>query len=423
MERIYLDNAATTPLQTEVLNAMLPYFTQVYGNADSPHASGRKAMSAVDTARDTVAELLGASAKEIYFTSGGTESDNWALFGVAKALQKQGKTKIILSSIEHHACLFSAERLQKDGFEVVYLPVNQGGRVEINALKEAMDSTVALVCVMASNNETGVLQPIKECAEIAHKHGAYFFTDAVQLAPHRKIQVKELGVDLLSISAHKFHGPKGVGALYIRSGVKIEPLVGGGEQERGLRGGTLNVAGIVGLASAYEIAVKNAERTEEYIGELNKLFLDGLSGLEGVEINGACFFFVKSLIENIQSNILGKRIATLCAVFVFPAFPSGIMFRPCRHFRVTQSAIFLVFCAVLFRLRRVDNRFADETFKNTCVLGGTDKACNMVQITVRDDNEFQHPVRAVVLDIRYERTCRTFHATCVDKHFRIARFN
>ena len=286
MERIYLDNAATTPLDKDVLDAMLPYLTEVYGNADSPHANGRKAMSAVDEARDIVAELLGASAKEIYFTSGGTESDNWAMIGVVKAMQRQGKNKIILSAIEHHACLSSAERLQKDGFEVVYLPVDKGGRVEINALKEVMDTSVALVCVMACNNETGVLQPIKQCAEIAHSYGAYFFTDAVQLAPHKKISVNEYGVDLLSISSHKFHGPKGVGALYIRNGVKIEPHIGGGEQERGLRGGTLNVAGIVGLAKAYQKAVQNAEERERKIRKLNALFLERLQGLDGVESNG-----------------------------------------------------------------------------------------------------------------------------------------
>ncbi len=286
MERIYLDNAATTPLDRDVLDKMLPYFTEIYGNADSPHASGRKAMSAVDDARDIVAELLGANKKEIYFTSGGTESDNWAIIGVAKAMKKQGKNKIILSSIEHHACLSSAERLQKDGFEVAYLPVNKGGRVEINALKEMMDESVALVCVMACNNETGVAQPIEDCVEIAHSYGAYFFTDAVQLAPHKKINVKEWKVDLLSLSSHKFHGPKGVGALYIKSGVKIQPLIGGGEQERGLRGGTLNVAGIVGFAEAYKKTVESAESTDEKLKKLNALLCKELEELDGVEING-----------------------------------------------------------------------------------------------------------------------------------------
>jgi cysteine desulfurase len=301
MERIYLDNAATTPLDRDVLEKMLPYLTEIYGNADSPHANGRKAMSAVDDARDTVAKLLGVSNKEIYFTSGGTESDNWAMLGVARALKAQGKNKIILSAIEHHACLSSAERLQKEGFEVVYLPVNEGGRVEINALKEVVDTNTALVCVMACNNETGVLQPIDECADIAHSVGAYFFTDAVQLAPHRKISVKEIKADLLSISSHKFYGPKGVGVLYIKNGVKIQPIVGGGEQERGLRGGTLNVAGIVGLAEAYKRAVESAEDTEKRLQKLNELFLKELQTLDGVTVNGDR--------ENALPSILNLRFA------------------------------------------------------------------------------------------------------------------
>lgn len=297
MKRIYLDNAATTALDRAVLDTMLPYLTEIYGNADSPHQTGRKAMSAVDIARDKVAKLLGATAKEIYFTSGGTESDNFAMIGVAKAMKKEGRDKIILSSIEHHACLSSAERLQKDGFEVVYLPVDKGGIVEINALKQAMDNRVALVCVMACNNETGVMQPIEECVEIAHNYGAYFFTDAVQLAPHKKIDVKELKVDLLSISSHKFYGPKGVGALYIKNGVKIQPLVGGGEQERGLRGGTLNVAGIVGLANAYEKAMQTAEETDKKLKALNRLFLEELAELDGVEINGDREYALSSILN------------------------------------------------------------------------------------------------------------------------------
>ena len=301
MKRIYLDNAATTPLDREVLDKMLPYLTEVYGNADSPHANGRKAMAAVDEARDILAELLGANKKEIYFTSGGTESDNFAMLGVAKAMREQGRNTIILSSIEHHACLSSAERLQKDGFNVRYLPVDNGGRVEMNALKAMMDTTVSLVCVMACNNETGVMQPIKECAEIAHEFGAYFFTDAVQLAPHKKINVKDLNVDLLSLSSHKFYGPKGVGALYIKSGVKIEPLVGGGEQERGLRGGTLNVAGIVGLSAAYKKAVESVDETDKKLQKLNSLLLQELKKIDGVEMNGDR--------ENALPSILNLRFA------------------------------------------------------------------------------------------------------------------
>ena len=287
MERIYLDHASTTPIDKGVLEKMLPYLTDVYGNADSPHAVGRKAMSAVDTARDGVARLLGAKPSEIYFTSGGTESDNWAIIGGALAKKKEGRNKVILSSIEHHACLFAGERLEKEGFTVVYLPVNEGGRVEINALKSVMDESVALVCIMMANNETGVIQKTKELCEIAHSYGAYFFADGVQYAPHKRIDVKDLGVDMLSLSAHKFYGPKGCGALYIKNGVKVEKLVGGGEQERGLRGGTLNVASIVGLYEAYKKTVEEISIREEKLQRLKGLFLEQLKGLEGVSINGA----------------------------------------------------------------------------------------------------------------------------------------
>ncbi|MBR2442074.1 MAG: cysteine desulfurase [Clostridia bacterium] len=286
MKRIYLDHAATTPLHSKVLAKMLPYFTEEFGNADSPHAAGRKAVNAVDSARDTLASLLGAKPKEIYFTSGGTEADNWAMLGCAYAQKQKGKTKVILSSIEHHAVLYAAEKLQNEGFEVVYLPVNEGGMVEPNALKAALDSNTGLVAVMAVNNETGVIQPIQELAKLSHEYGALFFTDAVQAAPYMKIDVNEWGVDMLSLSAHKFYGPKGVGALYIKSGVKIERLIGGGEQERGLRGGTTNVPAVVGLTAAYEENAATVFETNERCRCLNELFLQAISGLDGVKING-----------------------------------------------------------------------------------------------------------------------------------------
>lgn len=286
MDRIYLDHAATTPLDNEILEKMLPYFTQDYGNADSPHGLGRKAMNAVDSARDALAEAINAKPNEVYFTSGGTEADNWAVIGGALAMRAKGRAHVVISSIEHHAVLYAGEQLEKLGFRVTYLPVNKGGMVALNALKEAVDEQTALVAIMSANNETGCLQPIRECAEIAHNCGALFFTDGVQLAPYMPIDVKTLGVDMLSLSAHKFYGPKGCGALYIKNGVKIEKLVGGGEQERGLRGGTTNVPAVVGLSAAYLKNKGTMSATNEKLKQLRAAFLEELSPLEGVSING-----------------------------------------------------------------------------------------------------------------------------------------
>lgn len=286
MRTIYLDHAATTALHRDVLEKMLPYFCEEYGNADSPHAIGRKAMNAVDNARDTVARLIHAKPSEVYFTSGGTEADNWALRGGSLAGREKGRTRVLVSAVEHHAVLESAKQLEKEGFTVDYLPVNEGGMVELSALQAAISNDVAIVAVMAANNETGALQKIADLAKIAHENGALFFTDGVQFAPYRKIDVKALGVDMLSMSAHKFYGPKAVGALYIKSGVKTERLIVGGEQERGLRGGTTNVAGVVGLAAAYEKTCAELEITDEKIRRLKTLFLDGIKGLDGITQNG-----------------------------------------------------------------------------------------------------------------------------------------
>ena len=286
MERIYLDCASTTPTDNAIVEKMLPYFTDVFGNADSPHANGRKAMNAVDFSRDKLAKLLNAKPSEIYFTSGGTEADNWAMFSGARALKPLGRNKILLSSIEHHAVLSSAEKLKEEGFVVEYIPVNDGGRVELSVVKSLLDDTVGLVAVMAVNNETGVRQPVEEIAKLCKENGCLFFTDAVQLAPHEPIDVKALGVDMLSLSAHKFYGPKGVGALYIKSGVKTKGLIVGGEQERGLRGGTTNVPLVVGLSEAYEKVRKEMGETETRISELKALFLRELTSISDVTVNG-----------------------------------------------------------------------------------------------------------------------------------------
>ncbi len=286
MDRIYLDYAATTPMDEEVLTEMLPYFKERYGNPDSPHAAGRAAQNAVDRARDEIADLLNAKPSEIYFTSGGTEADNWGLQGAAYAQKEKGRTHIILSSIEHHALLSCAKKLEREGFSVTLLPVNEGGMVEVSALKAALRPDTGVVAIMAVNNETGVVQPTRELAQIAREKGSLFLCDGVQAAPHQRIDVKALGVDTLSLSAHKFYGPKGCGALYIKSGVKMHGLIVGGEQERGLRGGTTNVPAVVGMAAAYRRLVEGLEKEQEELKALRALFLSKLADLEGVTVNG-----------------------------------------------------------------------------------------------------------------------------------------
>lgn len=286
MKGIYLDHAATTPIDEEVFEKIKPYYTEFFGNADSPHAFGRRAMRAVDEARDTLAALLNAKNNEVYFTSGGTESDNWAILGGARAKKEEGRDHIVISSIEHHAVLFAAKRLEREGFTVTYLPVDKGGRVEMNALEEAITEKTGLVALMWANNETGAKQPIERACQLAHEQGALFFTDAVQAAPYLPIDVQTLGVDMLSVSAHKFHGLKGSGALYIKNGVKIEKLVGGGEQERGLRGGTVNVPSVVALALAYEKTRREQTKTNEKLKALSELFMREIASLDGVTRNG-----------------------------------------------------------------------------------------------------------------------------------------
>ena len=298
MERIYLDYAATTPLDNQILEKMLPYFTEEFGNPNSPHATGRKAMAAVDNARDCLAALLNAKPSEIFFTSGGTEADNWAVLGGAYAQREKGKTHVIVSAIEHHAVLAAAERLEKEGFQVTYLPVDKRGIVQAETLKGALTEKTGLVAVMFANNEVGTVQDIQTLATITHKNGSVFFTDAVQAAPYIPLDVKALGVDMLSISGHKFYGPKGVGALYIKSGVKVYAHALGGEQERGLRGGTVNVPMTVGLAAAYQKNHGTMSATNEKLTALKELFLKEISCVDGVQVNG----------ENALPSILNLRV-------------------------------------------------------------------------------------------------------------------
>lgn len=274
---IYMDNAATTKLDTEVLEAMMPYLTEEYGNPSSVYRLGSRNKSAISEARDKVAALLGATSREIYFTGGGTEADNWAIKGVAYANKAKGN-HIITSKIEHHAVLHACEYLEKQGFEVTYLDVDEFGSVDLQGLKDSIREETILISIMYANNEIGTIQPIREIGEIAKEKGIIFHTDAVQAIGAIEIDVKDLNIDLLSLSGHKFHGPKGVGALYIKQGIKIDPLIIGGGQERTRRAGTENVPGIIGLAKAMEKTYANLEdknkkiiKLRDYlIGEIQK---------------------------------------------------------------------------------------------------------------------------------------------------------
>jgi len=256
---IYLDHAATTPVRTEVVEAMLPYFTQKYGNPSSIYSVGRESKKAIEEARETVARVIGAQPREIFFTGSGTEADNWAVKGVAYANRQKGK-HIITTAIEHHAVLHTCQYLESEGFEVTYLPVDPDGLVTAEQVKEAIRPDTILISVMFANNEIGTIEPIAEIGKIAKEKGVYFHTDAVQAMGNVNINVEELNVDLLSMSSHKFYGPKGIGALYVRKGVKMTSFMHGGAQERGRRASTENVAAIVGLAKALEIASDNMEQ-------------------------------------------------------------------------------------------------------------------------------------------------------------------
>ena len=275
MKRIYMDNAATTRVTEPVFEAMRPYFCEIFGNPSSVHAFGREARKAVEQARRQVAAALGAQAGEIYFTGSGTEADNWALRGAAYAQKARGR-HIITTQIEHHAVLHAAEQLEKEGFEVTYLPVDEDGVVSLEALEKALRPDTTLVSIMAANNEIGAIQPIREAAKLAKAHGALFHTDAVQAIGCVPIDVKADGIDLLSLSGHKFHAPKGVGALYIRSGVKLQRLIYGGAQEKTQRGGTENVASIVGMGKAIELAMESMESRNAYVSGLRDRLIEGI---------------------------------------------------------------------------------------------------------------------------------------------------
>lgn len=271
---IYLDNAATTKVNKKVLESMMPYFSEIYCNPSAAYSFATKGRIAIEEARNHAAKLIGASDMEIYFTSGGSESDNWAIKAVAESFSDKGK-HIITTKIEHHAVLHTCEYLERHGFDITYLNVDSDGKVRLDELKKSIREDTILISVMTANNEIGTIQPVAEIGKIAHEKGILFHTDAVQAYGHIPINVDEMNIDLLSASGHKFNGPKGVGIMYIRKGVKIRSFIHGGSQERGRRAGTYNVPGIAGLGTAAKLAMENmAKRAEK---ELRDYFIDRIS--------------------------------------------------------------------------------------------------------------------------------------------------
>ncbi len=286
MKRVYLDYAATTPTHPEVVKAMLPYFTDAFGNPSSIHSYGQEAKVAIEEARAKVAALINARSEEIVFTSGGTEADNFAIKGVAYANEAKGN-HIITSSVEHHAVIESCKFLEKRGFSVTYLPVDKYGIVDPDSLKKAITDKTILISVMQANNEIGTIEPIAEIGRIAREAGVYFHTDAVQTVGHIPVDGNELGVDLLSISAHKFYGPKGVGALYVRKGTRITPFLHGGEQERRRRASTENVPGIVGFGKAAELAPQEMSQEAQRLTHLRDHLIKGImERIDHTRLNG-----------------------------------------------------------------------------------------------------------------------------------------
>lgn len=317
MEQVYLDHAATTPVRPEVVECMIPYFSHRFGNASSVYSWGREARKALDQARTTVAEIIGAEFKEIIFTGSGSEADNLGIKGFV--LQNKAKgNHIITSSIEHPAVLDSMKWLEKQGFEVTYLPVDESGIVKVSDFKAAIKDTTILTSIMHANNEIGTIQPVAEIGKIAREHGIVMHTDAVQSVGALPINVHDLNVDLLTLSAHKFYGPKGVGALYVRSGVRLVPLIHGGGQERNRRAGTENLALCVGLAKALELAEQERLQITVKVEALRDKLIDGILAMPYVRLNGSreqrlpnnvsvCFQFIEG--ESLLLNLDMKGIA------------------------------------------------------------------------------------------------------------------
>ena len=318
-KRIYLDHSATTYILDEVYEAMLPYLKKSFGNPSSFHWFGREARKSVENSREKIAEVISAKPNEIYFTSGGTEADNTAIKGVAFANQSKGN-RIITSKIEHHAVIHTCQYLEKKGFNITYLPVDKYGTVDLDALKSAITDKTILISIMHTNNEIGTIQPIEEIGRIAKESGIYFHTDAIQSFGKIPIDINKMNIDLLSMSAHKIYGPKGIGALFIRKGVKIEPLLHGGHHEMNKRAGTENVPGIIGFGKAGEIAkkdienniYKNIEAYRDYlqngiIEKINNVYVNGHPEKRLPVILNVCFEFIEG--ESIMLKLDGKGIA------------------------------------------------------------------------------------------------------------------
>ncbi|KYK23977.1 cysteine desulfurase NifS [Thermoplasmatales archaeon SM1-50] len=289
MKRIFLDHASTTKIDNEVLNAMLPYFSQYYGNPSSIHAFGREAQEAVDDSRSHVSSLLGCRDDEIFFTAGGTESDNLAIKGIAYLNKEKRKTKgphIITSAIEHPGVLEVCRHLETQGFKVKYLPVDTNGIVDLDSLRVSISNNTFLVSIMFANNEIGTIQPTEEIGKIVHEHGILFHTDAVQAVTKVPIDVRKHHIDLLALSSHKIYGPKGIGALYIRNGIKVQPIFHGGGHEKGIRSSTLNVPGIVGLGKACELAKKRMTKDMIVMETLRNLLIKNILEIEESYLNG-----------------------------------------------------------------------------------------------------------------------------------------
>ena len=316
--RVYMDNGATTRVTEPVMEAMQPYFCPIFGNPSSVHGFGREARKAVEAARVQVAKAIGAEPREIYFTGCGTESDNWALRGAAYANVKKGK-HIITTNIEHHAILHTCQQLEKEGFEITYLPVDTDGLVTPEQLEAAIRPDTVLVSIMYANNEVGTIEPIPELAAVAKKHGVLFHTDAVQAIGHVAIDVKAQNIDMLSMSGHKFHAPKGIGALYVRHGVRLQRLMQGGAQERGQRPGTENLAGIVGIGKAIELATTDLDSRVAKMTAIRDHMIERLTKeIPHIQVNGhrtrrmcgnvnVSFYFIES--ESVLLHLDMKGVA------------------------------------------------------------------------------------------------------------------